>query len=91
MSKFIFVVEMPKPGISSHDYNAPTRGLAFLEESSAIVLPPGHPPKPALNFWLLDAEGSDTILSRLVACAQKHELPHSTFLVSGEVKLLTAG
>lgn len=89
MPQFLFVVEMPEPGLSSEDPNAASRWFAFAKESNAIALPRGYPPKPAKNSWLLLAEGSDTILSQLVACAQKYQFPHSTFLISGEVTSMT--
>lgn len=89
MPQFLFVVDMPNPGISSDDPDASTRWFAFAKESSAIALPRTYPPKPAKNSWLLLAEGSDTILSQLIVCAQKHQFPHSTFLISGEVTSMT--
>jgi len=90
MPQFLFVVEMPEPGISSEDPSAASRWFTFATESNAISLPRGWPKKPSKNSWLLLSEGSDTILAQLVACAQKYQFHYSTFMISGDVTPMSA-
>ena len=89
MPQFLFIVEMPEPGLSSQDPDAASRWFSFVKESNAIAMPPGYPPRPSKNTWLLLSEGSDTILSQLVACTQKYQFSHSTYIVSGEITPMT--
>jgi hypothetical protein len=85
MSQFLFVVDIPPPGISSEDPAAAARWFGFEATADAIQLPSQGSKKLSRNSWLFPVPGSDTILAQLMATAQKFRLSHSTFLVSGEV------
>jgi hypothetical protein len=82
MQFFLFIVEIPKPAV-------PSNWSFFLEESSAIAMPPGSLPRPAENAWLFPVEGSDTFALKIKACFQKYQLIHSSYLISGEITLMT--
>ena len=80
---------MPDPGRISQDPDAPSRWFSFVEESSAIDVPHGNLPKPAKNAWLFPVEGSDTFATQIKAIAQCHKLSHSSYLISGEITLMS--
>ena len=85
MSQFLFVVDMPTPGISSEDPSASTRWFDFARFADAIALPKGAKKLPCKNAWLFPAEGSAQPLRALANSADEHQIGHSTFLVSGDV------
>lgn len=89
MTQFLFVIDIPAPGISSEDPSAASRWFAFEKKASAIALPKGSPKKSARNVWILKPEGADTILAELISAAKECQFSFSTFLLSGEVTPLT--
>ena len=88
MPYFLFVVDMPQPGISSEDAGAPTRWFHFVPIADAIELPPGAKKMPCKNVWLFPVEGSAPQRRALEDAANAQKLGYSTFLVSGEVTKL---
>lgn len=88
MPYFLFVVDMPQPGISSEDAGAPTRWFRFVPAADAIELPPEAKKLPCKNAWLFPVETSEPQLRALANTADEHQLSHSTFLISGEVTAL---
>ena len=85
MSQFLFVVDMPKPGLSSEDPNAASRWFDFAKSAKSISLPKGAMKLPCENVWLFPAENSEQPRRALANSADEHRLIHSTFLVSGDV------
>jgi len=90
MQHFLFVVDMPEPGISSQDPNAASRWFDFAKVADAIQLPHGSQKLPCKNSWLFPAEGSAQPLRELANSADAQKLGHSTFLISGEITPLTS-
>ncbi len=88
MPQFLFVVDMPKPGISSEDPNAASRWFEFEKQAQSISLPKGSSKLPCQNAWLFPSEGSAQPLREMANSADGNQLNHSTFLVSGEVTKL---
>ncbi len=89
MQLFLFIVEMPGLEISSQGNDVLSKWLSFLEESDKYTMPPGSHPRPAKNVWLFAAEGSDQFFDKLKSCTQKFQLNYSTYLISGEITLMT--
>lgn len=85
MPQFLFVVDMPVPGIDSRDLDASSRWFDFAKSSNSIALPKGAIKLPCENVWLFPVETSDPPLRALANTADEHQLSHSTFLVSGDV------
>ena len=90
MQQFLFVVDIPSPGLSSEEPDAASRWFAFEKRAKSISLPAGGSKLPCRNVWLLPVEGSDPPLLELSNAAQESQLSHSTYLVSGEVTQMTA-
>lgn len=88
MPQFLFVVDMPSPGISSEDPSAPARWFDFAKSAESVALPKGASKLPCNNAWLFPAEGSEHPRRALANSADEHQLNHSTFLISGEVTKL---
>lgn len=89
MPHFLFVVDMPAPGISSEDPGAGTKWFSFEAKANAIALPTGARKLPCKNVWLFPAENSEQALRALANSADEQKLGHSTFLFSGDVTTLT--
>jgi len=90
MQKFLFVVDMPAPGMSSEDPGAASRWFAFAPKADALPLPRGGSKMPCRNLWLLPVELGGECLHKLQSLAQENQLGHSTFLISGEVTNMNA-
>ena len=88
MPHFLFVVDMPAPGLSSQDAGGPSRWFDFEASADAIALPKGAKKLPCRNVWLFPAEGSELARRALANCADARKLVHSTFMISGEVTQL---
>ncbi len=88
MPQFLFVVDMPNPGISSEDPSAATRWFDFAKSAESIALPKGAKRLPCKNAWLFPAEGSEQPRRTLANSADEHRINHSTFLVSGDITKL---
>lgn len=89
MPQFLFVVDIPPPGLSTEDPDAASRWFAFETRAKSVSLPAGGSKLPCRNAWLLPVEGSDPPLLELSNAAQDFLLSHSTYLISGEVTPLT--
>ena len=85
MPQFLFVVDIPSPGLSSEDTDAPARWFRFAPIADAIPLPKGAKKLPCKNVWLFPSEGSAQPLRELANSADAQKLSHSTFLISGDV------
>lgn len=85
MAQFLFVVDIPSPGLSSEDPSAASRWFSFESKANAISLPRGGAKLPCRNLWLLPVEGSEPPLRELANTAEEFQLSHATYLVSGEV------
>lgn len=85
MPQFLFVVDMPSPGLSSEEIDGPTRWFNFVKKVDAIPLPKGAKKLPCKNVWLFLAEDSEQVRRAMANSADEHQLNHSTFLVSGDV------
>lgn len=90
MPQFLFVVDMPVPGIDSRDPNAASRWFGFAKSAKSITLPKGAKKLPCENVWLFPVETSDPQLRALANTADEHQLNHSTFLISGDVTPMAA-
>ena len=88
MPQFLFVVDMPRPGLSSEDPNAASRWFEFEKQAKSISLPKGTKKLPCQNVWLFPAEDSEQPRRALANSADENQLSHSTFLISGEVTKL---
>ena len=63
MQQFLFVVDMPNPGISSQDPSESTRWFDFAKVADSIVLPQGSQKLPCKNAWLLPSVESEQPLA----------------------------
>lgn len=88
MPQFLFVIDAPAPGISTEEFDAPTRWSAFEERAKTIKLPSGAKKLQSRNVWLFPAENSDAVRRALANYADEQKLSHSTYLVIGEVTKL---
>lgn len=85
MPQFLFVVDIPSPGLSSEEPDAVSRWFDFAKSAESIALPKGAMKLPCRNVWLFPVETSEPQLRALANAADEYELSHSTFLVSGDV------
>ena len=76
MSQFLFVVDMPTPGISSEDPSAATRWFGFAKAAESIALPKVAKKLPCKNAWLFPAEESEQPRRVLANSADEHQLNH---------------
>ena len=90
MPQFLFVVDIPSPGLSSEEPDAASRWFDFAKSAASIALPKGAMKLPCRNLWLFPVEASDPPLRALANTADAHQLSHSTFLISGEVTSLSS-
>jgi hypothetical protein len=85
LPQFLFVVDIPEPGLSTSNIDGPIKWFDFAKKIESISLPKGAMKLPCKNVWLFPAEGSEQVRRALANSADDHQLCHSTFLVSGDV------
>ena len=85
MPWFLFVVDIPSPGLSSEEPDAASRWFDFAASVESIALPKRAMKLPCRNVWLFPVETSEPQLRVLANTADEHQLSHSIFLVSGDV------
>ena len=88
MPQILFVVDIPTPGLSTEDIDAPTRWFSFADNAKSIPLPIGSQKLSCKNVWLFPGENSEQARRALANCADEYQLAHSTFLVSGDISKL---
>ena len=85
MNHFLFVVDVPAPGLSSQDPEAALRWHGFEAKCNDVSLSRGGSKLPCKNVWLFPVEGSEPSLRQFANIAEEFRLSHATFLVSGDV------
>jgi hypothetical protein len=70
MPQFLFVVDMPRPGLNSRDPSAASRGVDFCNSAESIELPKGAMKMLCDNVWLFPVETSDQPLRALAKAAR---------------------